>query len=72
MKTERVNKERLYAKLLALSIIYEKGESCRKEFLEKITYTRVEINAVLDEVSDFEFRSWIETVIPVMQYRKRE
>jgi hypothetical protein len=67
MNTRRINQDNVYAKLLALSIIYEKEESKRRGFLERISYSPREIKAVLDRVCDVAFRSWIETAIPVMQ-----
>jgi len=72
MKAKAVNRDNVYAKILALSSIYEKEESRRRVFLEKITYTPGEMKAVINTVSDdVEFRSWIETAIPVMQCRKK-
>jgi hypothetical protein len=70
MKTERLNLDNVYAKLLALSIIYEKEENCRQIFLEKISYTHREIKAMMKVVSDTEFRNWIVSAISVMQCRE--
>ena len=66
MKTIKINQDRAYAKLLALSVIYEKEESCRNEFLEKISYRPKEITVMLDSVPDCDFRRWVQSVIPVM------
>ncbi len=71
MKTKEVNQDNVYAKLIALSIIYAKEEGCRKEFLERISYSPIEMTAVMDKVCDAGFRSWIESAIPVMQCRER-
>jgi hypothetical protein len=67
MNTKGINFEKVYAKLVALNTVYEKEESRRQVFLERISYTNREISAVLNEVSDYEFRSWIQSAIPVMQ-----
>ena len=68
---KKVNQENVEAKLFALSLIYEKEESCRQAFLERIFYTPQEIVAVIDSVSDApEFRDWIKSVIPAMQCRE--
>jgi hypothetical protein len=65
-----INIESVYAKILALSIIYEKEEGCRRVFLERISYTGNEMKVVMETVSDFEFRNWIEKSIPVMNCRE--
>jgi hypothetical protein len=68
MNTKRINRNNVYAKILALSIIYAKEESRRQVFLKQISYTPGEMKAVINTVyDDVEFRSWIETSIPVMQ-----
>jgi hypothetical protein len=68
MKAKAINPDNVYAKILALSIIYAKEENRRRMFLEKISYTPREMTAVISTVGDdFEFRSWIETAIPMMQ-----
>ena len=64
MKAKAINRENVYAKILALSIIYEKEESRRRMFLEKITYTPGEMKAVINTVCDDDkFRRWIESVV---------
>ncbi len=70
MKTKGVNQDKVYAKLIALSIIYAKEESCRQKFLERVSYSPVEMTAVMDKVCDPVFRNWIESAIPVMQCGK--
>jgi len=68
MNTKEINQDTVFAKILALSIIYAKEESSRRVFLERILYSSEEITAVIDAVcDDFEFRSWIQSAIPVMQ-----
>ena len=71
MSKKEVNQEKVEAKLLALSLIYEKEESCRQAFLERMSYSPEEMTAVIDIVSDDpEFRDWIQSVIPAMQCRE--
>ena len=71
MRAKRINQDKVYAKLLALSVIYEKKESCRQAFLKRISYSIEEISAVLKNIYDPDFRSWVEAAIPVMQCRNR-
>ena len=72
MKAITINQDSVYAKILALSVIYAKEESGRRVFLEQITYTRHEMRAVINTVrDDCEFRSWIERSIPLMQCRDK-
>jgi len=55
------------AKIIALRTIYEKKESCRQEFLERISYTPREMTAVMNKVcDDTNFCNWIEAAIPMM------
>ena len=70
MKGKRVNQDRVYAKLVALSAIYAKKENCRMQFLQRISYTIDEMAAVLESVCNPEFRKWIESALPVMQCRE--
>jgi len=57
--------------LLAFSLIYEKEESCRQQFLERIFYTPEEMEAVLEILSDDpEYHDWVKSVIPLMQCRE--
>ena len=65
-----MNKERLYAQLIDLGVIYEQEQKYRNRFLEQISYSPEEITAMMAIVSDSKFRSWIESSIPVMQHRK--
>jgi len=70
MKTKKISPESVYAKLLALSVIYSKKEGCRRTFLERISYNHNEMKAVITQISDPDFRIWVEAAIPVMQCRK--
>jgi hypothetical protein len=59
MKMRRLNMDNVYAKILALSIIYAKEESRRRVFLERISYSPEEMTAVMDVMDkerDFDFR----------------
>ena len=70
MNSKKVNQDKVFAKLVALSAIYAKEESFRNQFLQRISYSIDEMAAVLQSVCNPEFRSWIEAVIPVMQCRE--
>jgi seryl-tRNA synthetase len=71
MFKKEVNQEKVEAKLLALSLVYEKEESCRQQLLQRISYTPEEMEAVLEILSgDPEFRDWVKSVIPLMQCRE--
>jgi len=72
MNTKGLNKDKVYAKLLALSIIYSKEESCRQTFLKRISYSPREITAVMKSICDPDFHNWVEAAIPVMQCRENE
>ena len=62
-----MEKDRLYAKLIALSIIYEKNEDCRKTFVEKLTFRKGEHQEVLNEIIDPQFRQWVESIKTVIK-----
>ena len=66
MKNIQVDDDEVYAKTIALWIIYTKDESCWQEFLGRITYHPQEMTAVMNRISDPDFRSWVERVIPMM------
>ena len=70
MKAIQVNDDEVYAKMIALWIIYTKDESCWQEFLGRITYHPQEMTAVINGISDPDFRSWVEASIPAMKCRK--
>jgi len=71
MSKKELNQEKVYAKIYALSLIYEKEESCRQQFLERMSYTPEEMTAVLEGASYYpEFQDWIQSVIPAMQCRE--
>ena len=67
MSTKKINQDKVYAKLLALSIIYEKDKSCQQSFLQRISYSNNEITIVMESVCDSVFRNWIKSSIPLMQ-----
>jgi hypothetical protein len=70
VKIKELNVDNVYAKIIALSMIYEKKESCRQPFLERISYSDSEMKIVMDSVYDADFRNWIaSSAIPVMQCR---
>jgi hypothetical protein len=72
MKAITINRDSVFAKILALSIIYAKEENRRRVFLEKITYSQREMKAVINTVrDDAVFRAWIVKSIPVMQCRDK-
>ena len=66
MNTKRLNQDKVYAKLIALSIIYSKEKSCQRVFLQRISYCGKEMKAVMECVRDDGFRSWIQSSIPMM------
>jgi hypothetical protein len=72
MKAKVIERECVYAKILALSVIYAKEESRQRIFLEKISYTPLEMKVVINTIrDDAEFRRWIEKSIPVMKCRNK-
>ena len=56
-----MEKDRLYAKLIALAIIFEKGENCRQPFIERLTFRKGEYQKILKEIIDPQFRQWVES-----------
>jgi len=70
MKAIQVNKEKVFAKLIALSAIYAKEESNRIGFLQRISYTPNEMTAVIKRIDDADFRSWVVASMPLMQCRQ--
>jgi len=71
MRTKGINQDKVFAKLLALSIIYSKEESYRQAFLTRISYSPNEMTAVINRIYDPDFRSWVEDAIPIMQCREK-
>ena len=57
-----MEKDRLYAKLIALSIIYEKSEESRKAFVEKLKFREGEYQEILNEIDDLQFKQWVESI----------
>ena len=61
-----MNKDRLYTKLVALSIIYEKGENCRQPYVERLKFRKGEYQKILNEIVDPQFRQWVESIQPLL------
>ncbi len=57
-----MNKDKIAAKLVALSAIYEKDEDLRQPFVERLTFQPGELNAILKEVVNPDFKNWIITI----------
>ncbi|MDR1154469.1 MAG: hypothetical protein LBL04_07140 [Bacteroidales bacterium] len=51
-----------YAKLLALSVLYEKTEPERMTQVQKITCHPEELDILLDDISDEGFKDWVRSV----------
>ena len=61
-KIKVMEKDRLYAKLVALAIIFEKGENCRQPFVERLIFRKGEHQEVLDKITDPQFRQWVASI----------
>ena len=59
-----MEKDRLYAKLIALSIIYAKSEDCRQPYVERLTFRKGEHQKVLLQIVDPQFRQWVVSIKP--------
>ena len=70
MKTKVVSQDEIEAKLIALSVIYEKEESRRQAFLKRLSYTPSEKTAILDRICDPGFRSWVVSAFTMMKCSK--
>ncbi len=57
-----MSEDEKYAKLLALSIIYEKDEHVRKPFLERIVCQPKDFSKLLYEINHEEFREWMVSI----------
>ena len=62
-----MEKDRLHAKLIALSIIYAKSENCRQPFVDRLTFREGEYQEVLNKIIDPQFRQWVESIKPQSQ-----
>ncbi|MDR2036446.1 MAG: hypothetical protein LBQ60_00835 [Bacteroidales bacterium] len=51
-----------YAKLLALSVLYEKKEPLRSAQVQRITCSPGDVGAILKEIEDNHFREWVKSV----------
>ena len=61
-----MDKDRLYAKLIALSTIYEKSESCRQSYIERLKFRKGEHQKILNEIIDPQFRQWVKSIKPLL------
>jgi len=59
-----MKKDRLYAKLIALSIIYAKDENLRQPFVERLTFRKGEYKEVQKKIIDPQFGQWVESIKP--------
>ena len=60
-----MNAEQKYAKLLALSVLYEKNESTRTEQVKRITCCSKDVDILLTEMGEIlnkDFKDWIRSV----------
>ncbi len=57
-----MSEDEKYAKLLALSIIYEKDASVRQPFLERVVCRPEDFPELLYEIQHQEFREWMESI----------
>ena len=62
-----MNVEKKYAKLLALSVLYEKDEPIRMEQVKKITCCPKDVDALLHEILNTDFKNWIKSVAPLFK-----
>ena len=58
-----------YAKLLALSIIYEKEEEYRIPYIENISCNPEDSIELLKEIHDPEFKSWVKSIMHLFKPR---
>ncbi len=61
-----MNTEEREAKILTLSMIYEKDEPVRWPFLEKISCLPDELAELLRDIYYRDFREWVVSVAPVI------
>ena len=58
-----MKKDSLYSKLIVLSIIYEKCEECRQQFVEMLTLDKGEIEDIIKVIdNDPQFRQWVKSI----------
>ncbi len=68
-----MSEDEKYAKLLALSVIYEKDEQVRQSFLERVICRPEDFPELLYEIHHEEFREWVKSVKDIIcrPFRKR-
>lgn len=54
-----MTKDEKYAKIIALSIIYEKDEGCRIPFIERVSCRHGEVDEILGDIHDEDFKNWV-------------
>ncbi|MDR1172486.1 MAG: hypothetical protein LBL24_08545 [Bacteroidales bacterium] len=67
-----MNKEEKYAKLLALSVIYEKDERSRQPFLERIACRSEDFPELLRGIHHDGFREWVKSVEGIICHPSRK
>ena len=67
-----MKKDRLYAKLIALSIIYAKEENLRQPFVERLTFRKGEYREVLKKIVDPQLRQWVESIQPLLNANSKK
>lgn len=59
----------MFAKLLALSVLYEKDEKTRMMQVQNITCQPQDLQQILNEISDEEFKEWVQSVSHLFKRR---
>ncbi len=57
-----MNANEKYAKLLALSVLYEKEEQARMTQVQNITCRPTDVQEILNDIIDTGFRDWVVSV----------
>ena len=57
-----MSSEEKFAKLLALSILYQKNEIGWTEQVQRITCSRKDVDEILEFINDDEFKGWVRSV----------
>lgn len=57
-----MNSNEKQAKLIALAVLYSKDEESRNEQVQRISCRPREVKQLLSEISDEEFRQWVQSV----------
>jgi hypothetical protein len=64
-----MNTNEMYAKLIALSVLYEKDEQTRQMQVQNIMCDPNEIKILLNEISDEGFRNWVQSVSHLFKHQ---